>query len=114
MMLPKSRDPKLQAELRQQESQYDEPSRAQRAELLHAEEAGVLEAEGEMEATWRFKQSEIKSAVNMLTARKIFDLSLPEYGPYCGVDYTKRPAPADRRCQGSPRRDRCHDQRAAV
>lgn len=90
MMLPKSRDPKLQAELRQQESQYDEAEQsAARAELLHAEEAGVLEAEGEMEATWRFKQSEIKSAVNLLTARKIFDLSLPEYGPYCGVDYTR-------------------------
>ena len=89
-MLPKSRDPKLQAELRQQESQYDEAEQsAARAEVLHAEEVGVLEAEGEMEATYRFKQTEIKAAVDMLTARKIFDLSLPEYGPYCGVDYTK-------------------------
>ena len=49
-------------------------------EVLHAEEVGVLEAEGEMEATYRFKQNEIKAAVDMLTARKIFDLSL-EYGP---------------------------------
>lgn len=89
-MLPKSRDPKLQAELRRQESQYDDAMEsAARAELLHAEEAGVLEAEGEMEETYRFKQSEIKGAVDMLTARKIFDLSLPEYGPYCGVDYTR-------------------------
>ena len=88
--MPKSDDPKLQASLQRQELQYqDAEENAARAELLLPEEAGVLEAEGVMEKTYKFKQIEIRKAVNVLTSRKIFDLSLPEYGPYCAVDYTR-------------------------
>jgi U3 small nucleolar RNA-associated protein 7 len=88
--MPKSDDPKLQATLQRQELQYQEAEEnAARAELLLLEETGILEAEGEMEKTYKFKQSEIRKAVNILTSRKIFDLSLPDYGPYCSIDYTQ-------------------------
>lgn len=41
-----------------------------------------LEAEG-MHRTWRFKQSDIAENVDRSAARKVFDLSLKEFGPYC-------------------------------
>ena len=59
--MPKSEDPKLQATLRRQEMQYqDAEDKAARAELLLPEETGVLEAEGDMEKTYKFKQIEIR------------------------------------------------------
>jgi hypothetical protein len=42
---------------------------------------GAIEAEG-MERTYRFSQRDIKDAVDINAARKAFDLSLPELGPY--------------------------------
>ena len=88
--MPKSDDPKLQATLQRQELHYqDAEENAARAELLLPEEVGVLEADGEMEKTYKFKQTEIRAAVNVLTTRKIFDLKLPEYGPYTAIDYTR-------------------------
>ena len=88
--LPRSNDPKLEATLRRQERHYqDAEENAARAELLLPEEVGVLETEGEMEKTYKFKQTELRAAADVLTTRKIFDLSLPEYGPYAAVDYTR-------------------------
>ena len=40
-----------------------------------------LEAEG-MEKTYKFRQSELKEAVDESTAKKIYDLKLPDFGPY--------------------------------
>ena len=40
-----------------------------------------LEAEG-MERTYKFKQQELKSHVDLQTQRKIFDLDLDKFGPY--------------------------------
>ena len=54
---------------------------SQRAEILLAETAGYLEAEG-MEATYRFSQKDIKKAVDINAAKNVFDLDLPTYGPY--------------------------------
>lgn len=56
-------------------------------EWLLPAEAGSLEAEG-MERTYRFKQEDIRSAVDVGAARKAFDLSLTELGPYC-LDYSR-------------------------
>lgn len=42
---------------------------------------GAIEAEG-AERTYRFSQRDIKDAVDINAARKAFDLSLPELGPY--------------------------------
>jgi U3 small nucleolar RNA-associated protein 7 len=40
-----------------------------------------------MERTYRFKQEELQQAVDVVTARKAFDLQLDALGPY-HVNYT--------------------------
>ncbi|KAG5189532.1 U3 snoRNP-associated protein Utp7 [Tribonema minus] len=62
-------------------------ARAAAAEILLPEEAGYVEAEG-MEATYQFKQHDLKAAVDINTARSIFNFSLPELGPYC-IDFSR-------------------------
>ncbi|CAM9805883.1 unnamed protein product, partial [Discosporangium mesarthrocarpum] len=57
------------------------------AEILLPQEAGYLEAEG-MEKTFKFTQAQLKGAVDLNTAREIFDLDLPDLGPYA-IDYTR-------------------------
>ena len=41
-----------------------------------------------MERTYKYKQKDIKSAVDLNTARKIFNLTLPKFGPY-SIDYSR-------------------------
>ena len=60
---------------------------AARAEILLPSEAGYLEAEG-VDRTWRFSQSDIKSAVDERSAKKSFELNLDQFGPY-SADYTR-------------------------
>lgn len=57
------------------------------AEVLNVQEQGYLEAEG-LERTYKFSQADLRSAVDVTTAQKGFELSLPDLGPYC-VDYTR-------------------------
>lgn len=42
-----------------------------------------MEAENDMEATWKVKQVDIAKEVDLVTSGKIFSLSLPKFGPYC-------------------------------
>ena len=60
---------------------------ATRAEILLTEEQGHLESEG-MERTWKLTQKELSKLVDVNTARKMFDLTLPDFGPY-NIDYTR-------------------------
>lgn len=57
---------------------------------LRARDHGVgsyLEADGEMESTYKFKQEDIKGAVHQQVARKQLDLKLDQLGPYkCRFD----------------------------
>ena len=55
---------------------------AARAELLLTSEPGALEAEGEMEKTYRVSQAAIAAAVDVGVAKKAASLALPEHGPY--------------------------------
>lgn len=83
------RDKKLNAGLKKIDKQYKEALRsAAGTELLLQEEAGFLEAEGPMERTFKFKQDDIKEAVDQGTASKKFQLKLPDYGPY-QLDFTR-------------------------
>ena len=59
---------------------------AQTEQWLLPAEAGFIEAEG-MERTYRFSQEALASSADATSARKAFDLSLPDLGPYC-LDYT--------------------------
>lgn len=83
-----SKDKKLKHGLRKIDGQYKEAVRSAAAtEMLLQEDAGFLEAEG-MEKTYKFKQDEIKSAVDQSTVNKAFDLKLNEFGPYT-LDYSR-------------------------
>jgi len=83
-----SKDRKLKHGLRKIDGQYKQAVRSAAAtEMLLQEDVGYLEAEG-MEKTYKFKQDEIKSAVDQSTASKAFDLKLNEFGPYT-LDYSR-------------------------
>jgi U3 small nucleolar RNA-associated protein 7 len=60
---------------------------AAKAEILLPSEAGLLEAEG-LERTYKFTQQQLAQHVDLNTARKIFQLDLPDYGAYT-VKYTR-------------------------
>lgn len=57
------------------------------SEILLTQEAGYLQPEG-LERTWKFQQREIKKHVDITTSKKMFELKLPELGPYY-MDYTR-------------------------
>jgi len=83
-----SRDKKLNSRVKRDEIRHDDAHlSAARAEILHSESVGYLEAEG-AERTYRFKQAAIKKAVDVNTATKSFDLNLEKTGPYT-IDYTR-------------------------
>ncbi|KAG0125856.1 WD40-repeat-containing domain protein [Tuber indicum] len=82
------RDRKLRANLKKIEHRYkDAALKAKDAELLLGEERGYVEAEG-MERTYKFKQADLRKAVDVATAQKGFELKLPTFGPYF-MDYTR-------------------------
>lgn len=56
--------------------------RAAQAEVLLPTEAGVLEAEGEMERTARMTQRQVTQAVDLQTQRKAYNMQLERFGPY--------------------------------
>ena len=77
-------DRKLRANARESalmSEQVKEDVEAAQRWLLPAE-AGVLEAEDEMERTYRVTQEEIVRQVDVASARKVFDLRMEELGPY--------------------------------
>jgi U3 small nucleolar RNA-associated protein 7 len=55
--------------------------------LLPGDNAGLLEAETDLERTWRVSQDEIKASIGTSAASKGFNLDLPDFGPYA-LDYT--------------------------
>jgi U3 small nucleolar RNA-associated protein 7 len=80
---------KLRAQLRLGEKLIKEAAtEAARAEILLPEEPGMLEATEPLEATWKFKQRDIKAAVNIGAAAKVLDLRLEKLGPYT-FDYSR-------------------------
>eukprot|EP00457_Paulinella_chromatophora_P003678 gb/GEZN01003686.1/.p1 GENE.gb/GEZN01003686.1/~~gb/GEZN01003686.1/.p1 ORF type:complete len:626 (-),score=104.09 gb/GEZN01003686.1/:169-2046(-) len=62
---------------------------AARAEILLPSEAGFLEPDPEsITRTWQIKQQALKPHLDRRSAKKIFSLDLPTYGPY-KLDYTQ-------------------------
>lgn len=79
----RSKDKKLRAGLKRIDEQYnDAVYSAAATEYLLPESAGFLEAEDEMEKTFKVRQSDIRDSVDVTTANKALDLSLKEFGPY--------------------------------
>mmetsp|Transcript_20412 Transcript_20412/g.44653 ORF Transcript_20412/g.44653 Transcript_20412/m.44653 type:complete len:546 (-) Transcript_20412:382-2019(-) len=83
------KDKKLKGKLRQSEKLVKDAalSAAKAEKWLLPAEAGSLEAEG-MERTYRFKQEDIAKELDTISARKVFDLTLNELGPY-DISYTR-------------------------
>jgi U3 small nucleolar RNA-associated protein 7 len=81
-------DKKLRREMTASEKNLKQAALASaKAEILNTESVGYLEAEG-MERTFKFKQKDIAKVVDIQTARKIHDISLPSFGPY-SIDYLR-------------------------
>ncbi|GAA5905446.1 Utp7p [Sporobolomyces salmoneus] len=56
--------------------------------LLNQDNQGLMEAENDLERTWRTTQKEIVENSSVATEGKQFSLNLEEFGPYA-VDYTR-------------------------
>lgn len=83
------RDKKLRGNLKALESRYkDAVIKAKDAEILLENASGFLEAENELEKTYKVRQEDIRDEVGIESAKKSFDLRLDELGPYIG-DYTR-------------------------
>ncbi|TQW00006.1 hypothetical protein V2A60_005419 [Cordyceps javanica] len=83
------RDKKLRRKMKQLEGKYQEATvKAKDAEILLENTSGFLEAEGEMEKTYKVRQEDILPEVAMETATKRFELKLDALGPYV-FDYSR-------------------------
>ncbi|KAI3327881.1 WD40-repeat-containing domain protein [Xylariaceae sp. AK1471] len=83
------KDKKLRRNLQALETKYKAASlKAKDAEILLEQTSGYLEPESELERTYKVRQDEIQDSVSIATARKRFDLTLNELGPYV-FDYSK-------------------------
>ncbi|GAB7344649.1 hypothetical protein MBLNU457_3132t1 [Dothideomycetes sp. NU457] len=83
------KDKKLRGSLRALEDKYkDAALKAKDAEILLENTSGFLEPEGELERTYKVRQSEIRNDVGVETAKKGFELKLEGMGPYT-ADYTR-------------------------
>lgn len=59
--------------------------------VLHTESSGFVEAETEMERTYKLTQNELKNHLDEQTSRHIYDLTLDTYSPYgCNYDRSGR------------------------
>ena len=65
-----------------------QPLKAKDAEILLEGTSGYLEPETELERTYKVRQDEIQASVSIATAKKRFDLTLSELGPYV-FDYSR-------------------------
>lgn len=83
------KDKKLRRNLQTLENKYKTAAvKAKDAEILHENTAGFLEAETELERTYKIRQDEITRDVAVETAQKRFDLTLDQLGPYL-CDYSR-------------------------
>ena len=73
---------------RQEETLELAAEQAARGEILLPAEAGYLEGDDEEESMLELTQTEIKKAVDEVSATKSFDLNLQDLGPY-KIDYTR-------------------------
>lgn len=83
------KDRKLRGNLKILENKYkDATLKAKDAEILLENTAGFLEAENDLERTYKVRQEEISKDVAVETAKKGFELKLDSLGPYV-CDYTR-------------------------
>lgn len=77
------RDKKLRTNMKKLETKYKTAiNQAKDAEILLENTAGFIEAETDLERTYRVRQDEITAEATVEAAQKRFDLKLDELGPY--------------------------------
>lgn len=82
-------DKKLKRSLGNLETRFQRAAvQAKDAELLLENEGGFLEAETDLERTYKVRQEEITEDAPMAVAQKRFDLKLSQLGPYM-CEYTR-------------------------
>ncbi|KAF1929171.1 BING4CT-domain-containing protein [Didymella exigua CBS 183.55] len=88
---PKSvKDKKLRSNLRLLENKNKQAViEAKNVEILLENNEGLLEAEHELERTYKVRQDDIKAAVAIETAKKGFELRLDGLGPYDVCEYSR-------------------------
>ncbi|KAB8346238.1 hypothetical protein FH972_023283 [Carpinus fangiana] len=87
--LNRVKDKKQRAKLRALDQRNkDAALKARDAEILLENQSGYLEAEGDLEKTYRVHQQDIKKELPTQTARKGFELKLNDLGPYV-AEYTR-------------------------
>ncbi|KAJ2724846.1 putative U3 small nucleolar RNA-associated protein 7 [Coemansia sp. Benny D115] len=85
--VPQSKSKKAAMKLFHERNRREEAAlAAARSEMLLTQDAGFLEAEG-MERTDRISQRQLADDLDINSAAKIFDLKLPEFGPYA-IEYS--------------------------
>ena len=83
------KDKKLRSNLKALEDKYKDASlKAKDAEILLENDTGYLEPEGDLEKTYKVRQTELIKDAPLETARKGFELKLNDLGPYL-ADYTR-------------------------
>jgi U3 small nucleolar RNA-associated protein 7 len=83
------KDVKLRGNLKRLEGKFQDAAlKARDAEILLENTGGFLEAEGDMERTFKVRQQDIVSEVGVAMAQKRFDLKLDALGPYI-CDYSR-------------------------
>ena len=83
------KDKKLRSNLKHLEEKYkDATLKAKDAEILLENESGYLEAEGDLEKTYKVRQADLYRDIPTETVKKGFELRLEDLGPYL-VDYTR-------------------------
>lgn len=83
------KDKKLRNNMKRLENKYQDATiRAKDAEILLENTSGFLEAEDELERTYKVRQDDITKEVAVETAQKRFELKLDDLGPYC-FDYSR-------------------------
>lgn len=77
------RDKKLRTNMKKLETRYQTAiNQAKDAEILLENTPGFIEAETDLERTYRVRQDEITGQSTVEAAQKRFDLKLDELGPY--------------------------------
>lgn len=83
------KDKKLRGNLKSLENRYkDAVVKAKDAEILLENDSGYLEAEDELERTYKVRQDDLQKNLAIETATKGFELKLQGLGPYA-VDYAR-------------------------
>jgi U3 small nucleolar RNA-associated protein 7 len=93
--MAKVRDKKMKALLKKQDVLTEEIDLRlqEQKDFFNTQQQGYLEVDpeedGDRERTLKVKQDQLKGLLGVQNAQSVFDLSLPDFGPYNSMDFTR-------------------------